>query len=149
MSEIAALPLPPVLVAVRIAAAPEAAFRAFVQDFGRWWPLATHSIGQAEATGAAIEPRIGGRVFERTKTGAEHLWGTVTLWEPPRRLAFTWHVGRPPSDEQTVEVSFTPDGAGCLVRLEHRGWAAGSAERRANYEKGWTAILGERFARHA
>jgi uncharacterized protein YndB with AHSA1/START domain len=143
---VAALPLPPVIVTVRIAAVPEAVFRAFVQDFGRWWPLATHSIGQAEALMAAVEPRLGGRVFERTKSGAEHLWGAVTLWDPPRRIAFTWHVGRPPSDEQIVEVNFAPDGAGCLVRLVHRGWAAGAEERRGNYQQGWTAILGQRFA---
>jgi uncharacterized protein YndB with AHSA1/START domain len=143
-----ALPLPPVVVSQHVAAAPEAAFRAFAADFGKWWPLATHSIGQAEAATAAIEPRAGGRVYERTKSGAEHLWGTVTAWEPPRRIAFTWHVGRPPSDEQVVEVTFAPEGAGCLVRLEHRGWIAGGEERRGNYAKGWTAILGERFAGH-
>lgn len=143
-----ALPLPPVVVEIRVAAAPDAAFRAFTTDFGRWWPLASHSIGQADAATAAIEPLLGGRIYERTTSGAEHLWGTVTAWEPPRRLAFTWHVGRPPSDEQTVEVRFAPDGAACRIRLEHRGWTAGSEERRGNYEKGWTAILGQRFAAH-
>ena len=75
---------------------------------GSWWPLAEHSVGQADATGCAIEPGVGGRLYETGKDGLEHLWGRVVVWEPPRRLAHSWHPGRQLTERTMVLVTFTP-----------------------------------------
>jgi hypothetical protein len=37
---------------------------------GTWWPLTTHKIGNAKAVDAVIEPRIGGRWYERGEDGS-------------------------------------------------------------------------------
>jgi hypothetical protein len=64
----------PVRKSITVPWQPEAAFRRFTAGMADWWPGAT----------CEIEGRVGGRVFETGPDGAEHLWGTVTLWEPPR-----------------------------------------------------------------
>jgi hypothetical protein len=71
------------------------AFRYFTGDFGVWWPAATHSV-VAYASGfkdkpatVILEPRVNGRIFERTRDGDEHLWGTVLAWQPPARVEYS------------------------------------------------------------
>ena len=83
--------LAPLIFTVDVRCAPDVAFRYFTDDIGSWWPLATYSVGGDRAATCAIEPRVGGRVVERTNDGATYVWGTVTSWDPPRRLSFTWH----------------------------------------------------------
>jgi DNA-binding transcriptional ArsR family regulator len=144
--DVAELPVPPVVVEVRVACGPAEAFRRFTLDMGRWWPIGTHAVGKAIA--CAMEPFVGGRVYETTGDGETSLWGRIAIWEPNRRVAFTWHPGRAPSAEQTVEVTFRPEGEGCTVRLEHRGWAAGTGAKRDTYDEGWRQVLGEHFARY-
>jgi hypothetical protein len=53
------------------------AFSVFTEHFGRWWPLATHKIGKEPALTAIIEPKLGGRWFERSASGTECDWGRV------------------------------------------------------------------------
>lgn len=36
--------------------------------------------------------------------GIEHDWGVVTVWDPPKRLAYLWHLGRN-RDEATAELT--------------------------------------------
>lgn len=50
---------------VRVQAPPAVAWRVFTESMGTWWPLATHKIGKAKAVDTVIEPRVGGRWFER------------------------------------------------------------------------------------
>lgn len=138
---------------MRVKGSVEAAFRLFTEGVGRWWPLATHSVAEADAVACAIEGRVGGRFFERDRDGNEHLWGTVTAWEPPRRLAFTWHPGRAAEGAQSVEVRFSDAGGGMtLVELTHTGWeklGEKAATVRESYEKGWDFVFGECFAKAA
>jgi hypothetical protein len=58
----------------------ERAFEVWTGHVGHWWPLAEHSIAKADATGCFIEPGIGGRLYETTRTGDEHLWATISVW---------------------------------------------------------------------
>ncbi len=137
--------LPPVLKRITVRGTPEQAFDLFTAGMARWWPLATHSVGQGEAVTCAVEPRVGGRLFETDRAGAESVWGTVLVWEPPARLVFTWHPGRDAETAQTVEVTFTAEGAQTVLRLEHRDWyrtGAGAARLRNRYDRGWDTVLG-------
>lgn len=97
------------------------AFRLFTESFGEWWPLAAGAKPE-------IEPWEGGKVFERAPSGEERDWGTVLVWDPPRRVEFTWHhfAWHPresrDDDGQTVNVEFSVEADGTRVMLTHRGW---------------------------
>jgi uncharacterized protein YndB with AHSA1/START domain len=67
-----------------------------------WWPHGHSRSGEPGLT-VTFEPRPGGRIFERTPGGAEHDWGEVLAWEPPRRLAYLWHIYGPREDATEVE----------------------------------------------
>jgi uncharacterized protein YndB with AHSA1/START domain len=119
----------------------EEAFALFTDGIAGWWPLETHSIHQERATSLTLEGRVGGRLYEVSDEGEEGLWGTVTVWEPPHRLAYTWHPGREEETSQEVEVRFIPDGGGARLELEHRGWER-APQSRGHYDTGWEVVLG-------
>ena len=106
----------------------EEAFRLFAEKFGEWWPLAAHSIAGESSETCEIEPWEGGRVLERSRSGEECEWGTVTKWDPPGCLEFTWHGGVQSVREQTVEVEFSPEADGTRVTLIHSGWHLAGVE---------------------
>jgi uncharacterized protein YndB with AHSA1/START domain len=135
---------PVIRKAVEVNCPPEHAFRVFVEQIGSWWPLATKSVGLDDAVTLVIEPRLGGRVYERVRSGEEHEWGEILVWEPPRRLAFSWHPGRSSNTSQEVDVRFSARGAGTHVELEHTGWhrlGDLAAEALAHYVTGWDEVL--------
>ena len=139
--------LPPVRKAIELGVPPAEAFRIWTAEIGRWWPLATHSVGQTEAFTCRVEGRVGGRIYEATRSGAEHLWGKITNWQPPHHLAFTWHPGRAPGDHTEVSVSFSPlEPDRTRLELIHDGWPPDVAARRADYERGWEALLRDDYA---
>jgi uncharacterized protein YndB with AHSA1/START domain len=127
----------------------ERAFAVFTEGFGRWWP-ASHHIGEAELADAIIEPRAGGRWYERTSDGSECDWGHVLAWEPPRRVLLAWQLDADwhydPDLVTEVEVLFEADGARTLVRFEHRhlermGERAEEVRRSVDSPEGWRGIL--------
>jgi uncharacterized protein YndB with AHSA1/START domain len=140
MTEIA-----PVTKSIVVKRPAEEAFRAYTEGMATWWPLETHSpSGKAETV--IIEPREGGRLYERTRDGEEVDWGEVLVWDPPQRLVHSWHLGRSVATE--VELRFTPQGDGTLVELVHSGWERHgeyAATLRAQYDSGWDFVFGERY----
>jgi len=124
---------------------PNDAFRIFVDDIAVWWPLATHSVGRERATSVVFEHGIGGRIVETHGEGETAVWGSVTAWEPPRRVRFTWHPGTPEPEATEVEVTFSDDGdGGTRVELTHRGWdnRPDGTDARSSYDTGWAVVLG-------
>ncbi len=138
-------PFPPLCKSVRVQAAPERAFHRFTAEMARWWPLKSHSVGQRDAETVVMEGREGGRILERIRGGRECVWGTITAWDPPRRVAFTWHPGDDPARAQDVEVRFTGETGGTRVDLEHRGFERLGADAKKAYRGypiGWSYVLG-------
>jgi uncharacterized protein YndB with AHSA1/START domain len=120
-------------------------FRLYTEGLAPWWPFDTHSIGEHEVATVVLEPRLGGRLYERTKAGEERDWGSVVVWEPPHRLVHTWHLSRPEVSAQQVEVRFESDGTATRVELVHTGWeklGEGAAESFGSYDTGWNYVLG-------
>lgn len=115
---------------VRVHAPINHAFRVFVEQMETWWP-ATHHIGKSPFVAIFVEPREGGRWFERNAEGAQVDWGTVLVWDPPHRVTFSWHVGpghdspdwvcdMDRSKASKVEIRFTEEAGGVtLVELTH------------------------------
>jgi uncharacterized protein YndB with AHSA1/START domain len=137
---------------VTVNASPERAFDVFTTGFSSWWPIESHHIGDTMAVDVVIEPRAGGRWFERDAEGAECVWGFVTAFEPPRRLVLTWHLtpeykfDPDPDRASEIEVRFTPQDGATLVELEHRGFerhADGGPRIRETVSGtgGWTELL--------
>ena len=91
------------------------------------------------ALSVTFEPRPGGRIFERTPAGDEHDWGEVLEWDPPRRLAYRWHLRQDRADATRVEISFAPAAEGTAVTIVHSDWQRlGQRERN---ERGWDGLL--------
>ncbi len=109
-----------------------------------WWPK-RHSVSGDPDLTVTIEPRQGGRIYERSGDGAEHDWGRVTEWAPPRRLAYLWHIAWDPAEATQVEITFTPAGAeGTRVGIVHRGWERFGADAPAMRDRnraGWSALI--------
>ena len=137
-------PLPPLEKSVRVPWGVDRAFRRFTDEIGLWWPRRMHSVGQRDSESVSMEGRVGGRIVERIRGASDATWGTITAWEPPHRVAFTWHPGRPPEEAQEIEVRFAPDGEGTRLLLVHRGWekfGAMASRARRGYNIGWGYVL--------
>jgi uncharacterized protein YndB with AHSA1/START domain len=131
----------------------ERAFELFTHGFNEWWPIDSHHIGEAENPVGIIEPREGGRWYERGDGGVECDWGRVLVWEPPRRVVFAWHLDPDwrfdpdPERATEVEVLFEPEGAGATrVELEHRGFErlgdrADEVRTSVGSEGGWPGLM--------
>lgn len=119
------------------------AFTVWTTRIGTWWPP-DHTVTGEPDLSVVLEGRVGGRIFERTRTGTEHDWGEVTVWEPPHRLVYLWHLRRDRADATEVEIRFVESGHGTRVEIEHRGWerlgAQGPGWREAN-QAGWASLL--------
>jgi uncharacterized protein YndB with AHSA1/START domain len=99
-----------VRVQVTVDAPIERAFAMFTERFDTWWPRG-HHLGEGELEAAVIEPRAGGRWYERTTDGKECDWGHVLDWDPPRHVALSWDIvpsfnGVDPDRASRVDVRF-------------------------------------------
>ena len=140
----------PVRKSVRVGAPPERAFKVFTDGIGRWWPK-THHIGAADLDALVIEPKAGGRWYERGVDGSECDVGKVLVWEPPARLVLAWQLTADwkfdPGLITEVEVRFIADGANATrVELEHRdleryGEQADGVRATIDSSEGWNRIL--------
>lgn len=147
----------PVVKTVTVACTPEEAFRCFTADFAMWWPGATHSVVayasefKDKPTAVIFEPCISGRIFERTRAGEEYAWGSVLVWQPPTRVAFSFHPGRDAKEAQTVEVTFSATPEGTIVVLTHSGWeklSAKAQQARDSYNQGWEGVFVTAYPEH-
>ena len=144
MTRGAQAPIPPVRRAVSVSWDPETAFRRFTDEFGDWWPRATHSIGGKLVKSITFECRAGGQIIEELVDGRRYQWGRVTAFEPPHRVSFTWHPSEPETSAQDVEITFVAEGSGTRVELVSTGWERlGARGRRARkgYDIGWGSVL--------
>jgi hypothetical protein len=76
---------------VRVQGSVERAFSIFVEQMETWWP-ADHHIGKEAFQSIFVEPRVGGRWYERDAKGNECSWGHVLAWEGRPRVTFWWHL---------------------------------------------------------
>ncbi len=141
---------------ISVQAPQELAWRVFTEKMSTWWPLSTFKIGKVEAVEAVIEPRIGGRWYERGVDGTTCDWGTVLSWEPYSHLVLSWDLDADwqydPTLKTEIEVRFVAEGKNSTrVELEHRHldrYGARRAEMRRIFDTGgdWGKVL-QLFAR--
>jgi len=140
----------PVRKTIRVRAPQERAFRVFTAGMARWWKP-EHHIAPAPFVDLVVEPRTGGRWFERDAAGSECEWGKVLAWEPPARLVLAWQIDQDwkfdPDFVTELEMRFIAEGSDTTrVELEHRDiekFGAKAAEVRAMLDSdgGWNGAL--------
>ncbi len=135
---------------------PQRAFDLFTEEMTSWWPP-EHHIGSAPIEKVIIEPRPGGRWYNRHQDGTETETGFVVLYDRPSqtqeqgRFSVTWQVGADwqyhPDMVTTIDVRFTEDGPGrTRVSLEHRdldGFGESAQQMKDVFEApdAWTRTL--------
>ena len=126
---------------VHVKRSPEDAFRLFVDEIGKWWPLHTgrYTYGGERAADIFLEPHTGGRLYERFKDGEEFVIGQVTICQRPDRVEFTWRGADDAATE--VDVRFTASEDGTRVDLEHREIERMGPQSQA-WDAGWDEVLG-------
>lgn len=144
----------PVIKTLTVNAAQARAFEVFTAGLDRWWPKA-HNLGTSAVLRSIIEPQVGGRWYTQHENGSEAVVGHMKIWEPPRRIVFSWEIGADwkcnPAVASEVEVTFVAEAANrTRVTLEHRGFeamgAVDGAKMRGDLDNGWPGIL-ELFGR--
>ncbi len=133
----------PLRLSLDLACPPEHAFWIWTERIDNWWPADHTATGDPEAV-VVLEPRVGGRIYERAPSGQEHDWGEITAWDPPARLGYLWHLRRNREDATDVVIRFLPEGTGTRLEIEHTGWERlgddGHEWRSRNFG-GWTSLL--------
>jgi activator of Hsp90 ATPase-like protein len=133
---------------VTVPATPDRAFHLFTAEMSAWWPLLTHSVGEHDARRIEFGERVGAQLVEYGDDGPIATWGTVSEWNPPASVAFTWHPGNDPSEATQVSVTFEAVAEGTEVVLTHTGWdrRPDGARARTGYDTGWDTVLGHYIA---
>lgn len=143
---------PAVRKTIKVDAPIERAFSVFAEKMGTWWP-ASHHIAKQPFQAVIVEPRTGGRWYERSADGAECDWGRVTAWEPPKRVTLSWNLGvdfqydPDMAKASEVEIRFYSEGPKkSRVELEHRhlerhGENYGQLQASVDSPDGWSMIL--------
>ena len=134
----------------------ERAFRVFTEDFDRIKPR-EHNLLAVDIAETVLEPRAGGRIFDRGVDGSECQWARVLAIERPTRIVFSWDISPQWQIESDldktseVEVRFIAETEQrTRVELEHRnldrhgpGWE--SAREGVAADQGWPTYL-QRYA---
>jgi uncharacterized protein YndB with AHSA1/START domain len=139
----------------------EKAFSVFTERLGDFKPP-EHNLLTAPIAETVFEPRVGGHIYDRATDGTECHWARVLVYEPPRRVVFSWDIGptwqleTDPENTSEVEVWFIAETADrTRVELEHRnidrhgaGWEAvadgvGNDEGWPLYLARYSALFGE------
>ncbi len=135
----------PVVRCVTVDTPAERAFAIFTERIGDWWPLATHTPSEVLAADLSF---VDGSLVETSPQGHTAVWGEVTEWDPPRRLALSWAPSGGPAT--SVVIDFEDAGGQTRVVLTHTGWEAlgvRADESRTSYggDHAWGWVL-ELFA---
>jgi uncharacterized protein YndB with AHSA1/START domain len=133
----------PVRKSVLVQAPPDKGFEVFTRGMGRWWSK-EHSINTSPMVDVVIEPRAGGRWYERGEDGSECQWGHVIVWEAPKRLVLAWQLNGDWKFDASliteVEIRFTAEGGATHV-LEKFGEKAETIRTMIDAPGGWAGLL--------
>lgn len=131
----------------------ERAFAVFTEQFGAFKPR-EHNLLAVPIAETVFEPQVGGHIYDRGVDGSVCRWARILVYEPPRRVVFSWDIGptwqleTDPAKTSEVDVRFTAEsGERTRVDLVHRhldrhglGWE--SVADGVDGDAGWPLYLG-------
>lgn len=85
---------------------------------------------------AEVDLRVGG-IIRLGWNGVHKAAVTITVYEPPRALAWRWTIGE---RDTLVRFDLAPDGGGCALTLTHSGLSLDGAHD-GGVRAGWHAHL--------
>ncbi len=124
------------------------AYATFTARIGEWWPPAFSASGD-DLADVVIEPHVGGRVYEISKSGDEFTWGAVKAIQDGTAITMVWTLGVRAPDPTELDVRFAGDITGDLadgdlvadVTLRHSGFVSDDDHGRFESAGGWTEVL--------
>jgi len=98
-------------------------FNVYTDQMSDWWPWKgkyryTFAPEGTEPDKLLMEPWVGGRLYERFADGTEHQIGSVTVWDPPNEVVYTWEVAEW-EEASVISVRFVDEGGRTTVVVEH------------------------------
>lgn len=116
----------PVRQRVEVPTDPGTAFQLWTAGINEWWKRGSHYWNDGKrALGLRFEPGVGGRFIEvyDEATGEGMEIGRIRIWEPGKRLVYSWREAGWQAGEMTeVEVLFESVGSGQDTGHRHALW---------------------------
>lgn len=125
---------------ISIAAPPVDVFAAITEDPGGWWG---HPYMHAGTTSLTLEPRLGGLLTERWRSGGAVL-ATVTNWTDDRHLELTgpFHLGLAVG---IAAFELSPSKRGTNLHFTFRAFGAIEEQMIDRFAQGWRELVGQRL----
>ena len=113
--------MPDVTLEATVPLPPAPAFDIFVDGMDVWWPrrgVFPYSFAPETTRPLRIrfDGRKGGRYYETFADGSEYVIGTISVWNPPAELAYSW---RDPAWDGSTEIRLRFDAAGDGTRVTY------------------------------